>query len=74
MFTNPFLEGIILILLSIMCEIAGSGTLFSKIPDLDVAGNVLFGIGIGYIAGRALPVRQTPKPTGIKPLEKKGND
>jgi hypothetical protein len=71
MFTNPFLEGVILILLSIMCEIAGSGTLFTKIPDLDVAGNVLFGIGIGYIAGRALPVRKTDDAKVVKPMEKK---
>jgi hypothetical protein len=70
MLTNSYLEGLILILLSIMCEIAGSGSLFSKIPDLDVAGNVLFGVGIGYIAGRALPLRnnKAKDTTDVKPL------
>lgn len=46
LFANPFVEGVILMLMGIACFIAGTLT---HDPDLHMVGTGLTGIGIGYL-------------------------
>lgn len=51
MFLNPFLEGVILILIGILCMIVGG---VWKIDGMGPTGNTILGIGLGYVGKTAV--------------------
>lgn len=56
MITNPFIEGLIVLVIGIGCYLGGS---IAKVPELTHLGDVLTGVAIGYIGHQALV---TPPP------------
>ena len=48
MFTNPFTEGVILILLGLTCVVLGA---ILKVDGLSPTGFTLTGLGVGYVSG-----------------------
>ena len=57
MLSNPFIQGMIGVLMGIGCIVAGA---MLKIPDLSQPGQTLIGIGLGYM-GHAAVVTPPPK-------------
>ena len=55
MVLNPFLEGLLLIIVGIVCMVLGS---VYKIDALPGIGNTLLGVGIGYVGGTAVQKSQ----------------
>lgn len=51
MFTNPFVEGLLMLVLGIGCVVGGN---LLKITELSPLGQTLTGIGLGYIGHAAL--------------------
>jgi hypothetical protein len=51
LFTNPFVEGVILVILGLACSVIGT---IYKIDDVITAGPVIMGTGIGYFARSAV--------------------
>ena len=53
--TNPFIEGVILVVLGLACYLVGY---VIKVADLNVTGQVMITAGVGYAIGRTVQAQK----------------
>lgn len=64
MLFNPFLEGVVLVVLGVACMIFGK---IYTLSGLDQAGNIMMGIGIGYFGKTAVETNNVVKAVSMTP-------